>query len=37
MTVEDVTLEPGRDNTAAVSAFLRYEGEPLPVTVEVLL
>ena len=35
--VEDVTLEPGRDNTAAVSAFLRYEGEPLPVTVEVLL
>ena len=37
VTVEDVTLEPGQDNTAAVSAFLRYEGEPLPVTVEVLL
>lgn len=35
VTVEDVTLEQGRDGTAAVTARLRYEGEALPVTVEV--
>lgn len=36
VTVEDVTLEQGRDGTAAVTAQLRYQGESLPVTVEVL-
>ena len=36
VSVEDVTLEQGRDGTAAVTARLRYEGEDLPVTVEVL-
>lgn len=36
VTVEDVTLEQGRDGTAAVTARLRYQGEALPVTVEVL-
>ena len=35
VTVEDVTLEEGRDGTAFVTARLRYEGEDLPVTVEV--
>ena len=37
VTVEDVTVEQGRDGSAAVTARLRYEGEALPVTVEVLL
>ena len=36
VTVEDVTLYQGRDGGAAVTARLRYEGEDLPVTVEVL-
>ncbi len=36
VTVEDVTVEQGRDGAAAVTARLRYEGEALPVTVEVL-
>ena len=36
VTVEDVELEQGRDGTAAVTVRLRYEGEALPVTVEVL-
>lgn len=36
VTVEDVTVGPGRDGSAAVTARLRYEGESLPVTVEVL-
>lgn len=36
VTVEDVILEQGRDGTAAVTARLRYQGEALPVTVEVL-
>ena len=36
VTVEDVTVGPGRDGSAAVTAQLRYEGESLPVTVEVL-
>ncbi len=35
VTVEDVALEQG-DGTAAVTVRLRYEGEALPVTVEVL-
>lgn len=36
VTVEDVTLEPGREGAAAaVTVWLRYEGEALPVTVEV--
>ena len=34
--MEDVTLDQGRDGGAAVTARLRYEGEDLPVTVEVL-
>ena len=37
VTVEDVTLEPGPAGTASVTARLRYQGEPLPVTVEVLV
>ena len=36
VTVEDVTLVQGRDGAVAVTAALRYEGEDLPVTVEVL-
>lgn len=36
VTVEDVTLEQGRDGTAAVTARLRYQGESLPVTVDIL-
>lgn len=36
VTVENVTLEQGRDGTASVTARLRYQGEALPVTVEVL-
>lgn len=36
VTVEDVVLEQGRDGTATVTARLRYQGEALPVTVEVL-
>lgn len=36
VTVENVILEQGRDGTAAVTAQLRYQGEALPVTVEVL-
>lgn len=36
VTVEDVTLEQGRDGTAAVTARLSYQGEALPVTVEIL-
>jgi len=36
VTVEDVKLERGRDGTAAVTAWLLYQGEALPVTVEVL-
>ena len=35
VTVEDVTLETDRDGTAAVTAWLRYEGEDLPVTVDI--
>ena len=35
VSVEDVDLEQGRDGTAAVTVYLRYEGEDLPVTVEV--
>ena len=35
VTVTDVTLEQNRDGTAAVTVYLRYEGEDLPVTVEV--
>lgn len=37
VTVEDVTLEQGRDGTAAVTVQLAYQGGTLPVTVEVLL
>ena len=33
--VEDVELEPGPEGTAAVTARLRYQGQALPVTVEV--
>lgn len=36
VTVEDVALEQDRDGTAAVTARLRYEGEDLPVTVEIM-
>jgi len=36
VTVEDVTLEQGPDGATAVTARLRYQGEALPVTVEVL-
>lgn len=36
VTVEDVTLEQNGDGAALVTAWLRYEGEPLPVTVTVL-
>lgn len=36
VTVEDVLLEPGGDGTAAVTVYLRYEGQALPVTVEIL-
>lgn len=36
VTVEDVMLEQGTRGAAAVTAKLRYEGESLPVTVEVL-
>lgn len=36
VTVEDVTLEQGRDGTSAMTARLRYQGEALPVTVEIL-
>jgi len=36
VTVEAVTLEQRQDGTAAVTARLRYQGEALPVTVEVL-
>jgi len=36
VTVEAVTLEQIQDGTATVTARLRYQGEPLPVTVEVL-
>ena len=35
VSVEDVDLDQGRDGTAAVTVYLRYEGEDLPVTVEV--
>ncbi len=35
VTVEDVTLEQDRRGGAAVTVKLRYEGEDLPVTVEV--
>ena len=35
VSVEDVDLDQGRDGTAAVTVYLRYEGEALPVTVEV--
>lgn len=37
VTVENVTLEQGRDGRAAVTAELRYQGETLPVTAEILL
>lgn len=37
VSVEDVTLEQRGNGTAAVTVFLRYQGEELPVTVEVLL
>ena len=33
---EDGELEQGRDGAAAVTVRLRYEGESLPVTVEVV-
>ena len=36
VSVEDVTLEERRDGTAAVTAHLRYQGEALAVTVDVL-
>lgn len=36
VTVEDVTVEQSRGETALVTARLRYQGEALPVTVEVL-
>lgn len=36
VTVEDVTLEQGRDGTSSVTARLRYQGEVVPVTVEIL-
>lgn len=36
VTVESVTVDQGRNGAAAVTARLRYEGEDLPVTVEVL-
>ena len=36
VTVEDVTLEQRPNGRAAVTAKLRYQGEALPVTVEVL-
>ncbi len=35
VTVEDVTLEQGPSGAANVTVKLRYEGESLPVTVEV--
>ena len=35
VTVENVTLDQGPSGAAAVTAALRYEGEDLPVTVEV--
>lgn len=35
VSVEDVDLEQGRDGTAGVTVYLRYEGEDLPVTVAV--
>ena len=34
--VEDVTLEQHPDGRAAVTAWLRYQGEALPVTVDIL-
>ena len=37
VTVEDVSLEQGRNGTAAVTVQLAYQGGALPVTVEVLL
>lgn len=36
VTVEEVLLEQGEDGAAAVTVRLRYEGESLPVTVEVV-
>lgn len=36
VTVERVTVEEDRDRTARVTAALRYQGEALPVTVEIL-
>ena len=36
VTVEEVLLEQGEDGAAAVTVRLRYEGEDLPVTVEVV-
>ena len=36
VTVENVTVEPGRSGRTAVTVELRYQGEALPVTVEVL-
>lgn len=35
VTVEEVTLDQGRDGRAAVMVKLHYKGEDLPVTVEV--
>ena len=37
VTVEDVDLEQGTAGAAAVTVRLRYQGESLPVTVEVPL
>lgn len=37
VSVEDVELGRGPDGTAEVTAHLRYQGEPLPVTVDVSL
>ena len=37
VTVEDVEVEQNRDGAASVTARLRYQGEALPVTVEILL
>lgn len=36
VTVEDVALERGENGASSVTARLRYQGEDLPVTVEVL-
>lgn len=36
VTVEEVLLEQGEGGAAAVTVRLRYEGETLPVTVEVV-